>query len=101
MVESFSIRPNSGGEGQHRGGNGAIRKIRFLETMTAAILSNRRTVRPFGRACGAAAAAEVNRVERKDGPVEHLGATAVVEMSAGDVFVIETPGGGGFGKLEE
>jgi len=100
MVESFAIRPDSGGDGLHRGGDGAIRKIRFLEPMTAAILSNRRKVQPFGLAGGRDASAGANRVERKNGTVEHLGPTAVVEMSAGDVFVIETPGGGGFGKPE-
>jgi len=98
MVDSFSIREGSGGEGQHRGGDGAIRKIRFLEPMTAAILSNRRKIPPFGLAGGASGAAGQNRVERKDGNVEQLGPTAVVEMSAGDVFVVETPGGGGFGR---
>ncbi len=98
MVESFSIRHGSGGDGQHRGGDGAIRKIRFLESMTAAILSNRRTVPPFGLSGGSPASPGQNRVERKDATIEHLGATAVVEMSPGDVFVIETPGGGGFGQ---
>ena len=65
--------------------------------MEAGILSNRRKVPPFGLAGGAPGALGANRVERVDGSVEHLGATAAVKMQAGDVFVIETPGGGGFG----
>ena len=97
LLESFSIRPNSGGKGNHFGGNGVRRKIRFLEPMTAAILSGRRVIAPFGLDGGEAGAVGRNYVARKDGIIEELGSTAVVEMSAGDVFVIETPGGGGYG----
>ena len=97
-VESFAIRAGSGGSGRHPGGDGAIRRIRFLEPMTAAILSNRRRVPPQGLAGGGNGACGVNRVERADGRIELLGATAEVQMQAGDVFVIETPGGGGFGR---
>jgi 5-oxoprolinase (ATP-hydrolysing) len=97
LLESFGIRPNSGGKGQHRGGNGVIRRLRFLEPMTAAILSSHRVVPPFGLQGGEAGVVGKNYVERSDGTVEELGSTAVVEMNAGDVFVIETPGGGGFG----
>jgi 5-oxoprolinase (ATP-hydrolysing) len=97
LVEEFSIRRGSGGAGAHRGGDGAIRRIRFREAMHAGILSNRRVVPPFGLAGGADGAPGVNRVERVDGSVEVLSATAAVEMAAGDVFVIETPGGGGYG----
>jgi 5-oxoprolinase (ATP-hydrolysing) len=97
LVERFGLRLGSGGAGAARGGDGAIRRIRFRESMVAGILSNRRRVPPFGLASGAVGAVGVNRVERADGGVETLGATATVEMAAGDVFVIETPGGGGFG----
>jgi 5-oxoprolinase (ATP-hydrolysing) len=72
--------------------------VRFREPMTAAILSNHRRVAPFGVDGGAAGAVGRNSVERADGSVVTLGSTAAVEMGAGDVFVIETPGGGGFGK---
>jgi 5-oxoprolinase (ATP-hydrolysing) len=96
-VESFAIRRGSGGAGAHRGGDGAVRRVRFLEPMTAAILSNRRRVAPFGLAGGSDGACGVNRIERADGRVENLAATAVVEMKPGDLFAIETPGGGGFG----
>lgn len=98
LLETFAVRAGSGGEGARRGGDGAVRRLLFLKPMRAAILSNRRAVPPFGAAGGAPGAPGVNRIERADGTVEPLGATATVEMGAGDVFVIETPGGGGFGR---
>ncbi len=97
LVEEFSIRSGSGGAGEWRGGDGAVRRVRFLESMRAGILSNRRRIPPFGSAGGSDGAAGMNRVERVDGTVEELGATASVEMAAGDVFTILTPGGGGYG----
>jgi 5-oxoprolinase (ATP-hydrolysing) len=98
LLESFAIRENSGGNGCHRGGNGVVRKIRFLETMAAGILSGRRVVSPCGLHGGEAGKVGLNYVERVGGKVEELGSAASVEMQAGDVFVIETPGGGGYGK---
>ncbi len=97
LVEAFAIRDGSGGTGEWTGGDGAIRRIRFREAMHANILSNRRRVAPAGLAGGSNGAVGVNRIERMDGTVEVLEATAKVEMGAGDVFVIETPGGGGYG----
>ncbi|MCW3847701.1 hydantoinase B/oxoprolinase family protein [Sphingomonas sp. LB-2] len=97
LVEEFAIRRGSGGQGTWHGGDGAVRRIRFREAMTAGILSNRRRVPPFGLAGGDSGAPGVNRIERGDGSVETLSATASAEMAPGDVFVIETPGGGGFG----
>ena len=97
LLEEFSIRRGSGGDGANQGGDGAVRRVRFLEPLTAGILSNHRRTAPFGLAGGCAGAVGVNRVERADGSIEPLGATAEVEMGEGDVFVIETPGGGGFG----
>ncbi len=97
LLEEFSIRRGSGGAGAQRGGDGATRRVRFLEAMTGSILSNRRMVPPFGLAGGEPGALGANRVERADGSMETLGATASVEMRPGDVFVIETPGGGGYG----
>ncbi|MDY7015305.1 MAG: hydantoinase B/oxoprolinase family protein, partial [Cyanobacteriota bacterium] len=85
------------GKGQYCGGKGVIRRIRFLEPMTAAILSSRRIISPFGLCGGEAGCVGRNYVERSDGTVEELGSTAMVEMRSGDIFVIETPGGGGFG----
>ncbi|MHA1114470.1 MAG: hydantoinase B/oxoprolinase family protein, partial [Alphaproteobacteria bacterium] len=98
LVESFALRPGSGGAGRWRGGDGAVRRIRFRAPMTAAILSNRRRTRPFGLAGGGPGKPGRNAVERADGTIEELGPTAVVRVGPGDVFVIETPGGGGFGE---
>lgn len=100
LVESFAIRPGSGGRGAQPGGDGAIRRIRFRAGMTAAILSNRRRVAPFGLAGGGDGAPGRNRVERRDGRIEDLPAAATVAMEAGDLFEIATPGGGGYGKAE-
>ena len=97
LVEQFAIRAGSGGAGAHAGGDGATRRIRFRQAMRAAILSNRRRVAPFGLAGGADGAPGANSVERADGRVEPLGSTAAVDMGEGDVFVIDTPGGGGYG----
>jgi len=96
-LDSYAIRAGSAGEGAHRGGDGGVRRVRFLEPMTASILSNGRVHGAFGLAGGAPGAPGVNRVERADGRVETLAHIASVEMGAGDVFVIETPGGGGYG----
>jgi 5-oxoprolinase (ATP-hydrolysing) len=98
LLEAFAIRRGSGGAGATNGGDGVVRRIRFREAMTAGILSNRRRVPPFGLEGGAPGALGHNRVERADGRVEELGSTAAVEMAPGDVFVIETPGGGGYGR---
>lgn len=97
LLESFSIRPNSGGKGYHNGGNGVIRRIRFLEKMTAAILSSRRVIPPYGLNGGDNGNVGKNWVQRYHGNIEELDSNAVVEMQPGDVFVIETPGGGGYG----
>ncbi|QXQ05028.1 hydantoinase B/oxoprolinase family protein [Sphingosinicellaceae bacterium] len=97
-VESFAVRAGSGGAGARQGGDGVVRHVRALEPLTAGILSNRRLVPPFGLAGGADGAPGRNRVERVGGVVEELGATATVELAARDVFVIETPGGGGYGR---
>jgi len=99
LLESFSLRPDSGGKGKHSGGNGVIRRIKFLEPMTANILSGHRFVRPFGLNGGEAALVGRNWIQRQNGTQENLDSTATVEMQPGDVFVIETPGGGGFGQV--
>jgi 5-oxoprolinase (ATP-hydrolysing) len=98
-IRNFAIRRGSGGAGRWRGGDGVVREIEFLEPMQAAILSNRRRVPPAGLAGGAAGACGRNYVVRADGRREELAATAVVGLAAGDRFVIETPGGGGYGFL--
>ena len=96
-LDSYAIRAGSGGQGQWRGGDGGVRRVRFLERMTASILSNGRTVPAFGMAGGQPGALGINRVERADGRVEALAHIGSAAMEPGDVFVIETPGGGGYG----
>ena len=97
LLESFAIRPGSGGVGKWRGGDGAIRRVRFLEPMQAGILAGRRRTVPFGLAGGGDALPGINRIERSSGAVEVLPATASVTVLPGDVMVIATPGGGGYG----
>ncbi len=97
-LERYEIRPGSGGAGRWHGGNGGVRRVRFLEPMTAAILSNNRIHAPFGMAGGGEAERGRNSVERADGRIEQVGHIGKIDMAAGDVFVIETPGGGGYGK---
>jgi 5-oxoprolinase (ATP-hydrolysing) len=98
LIESFAIRAGSGGAGQWNGGDGAVRRIRFREAMAAGILSNRRRVPPFGLEGGAPGAPGETRIERTSGEVEVLDSTASVEVEPGDVMVITTPGGGGYGR---
>jgi 5-oxoprolinase (ATP-hydrolysing) len=97
-LDSFELRSGSGGAGRWHGGDGGVRRVRFLEPMTASILSNGRHAGAFGAAGGSAGRPGINRVERAGGAVEALDHIASVEMAPGDVFVIETPGGGGCGK---
>jgi 5-oxoprolinase (ATP-hydrolysing) len=97
-LDLFAIRRGSGGAGAHRGGDGVVRALTFLEPMRANILANRRRVAPRGINGGGDAQPGRNWVERTDGTVEMLGATASADMQPGDRFVIETPGGGGFGR---
>ncbi|MGB2322664.1 MAG: hydantoinase B/oxoprolinase family protein, partial [Candidatus Puniceispirillaceae bacterium] len=101
LLESFEIRDGSGGAGRHHGGNGVRRRTRFLEAMEAVILANHRIVPPYGMAGGDEGAVGRNWVERTDGSVEELTATDLRQMAPGDVFVIETPGGGGFGRARD
>jgi 5-oxoprolinase (ATP-hydrolysing) len=96
-LEDFRIRRGSGGAGRHRGGDGTERRMRFLKPMTAVLLANHRRIAPFGLAGGQPGATGKNWIERVDGSIEHFGATHEAQMSAGDVFVIQTPSGGGFG----
>ncbi|MBL27794.1 MAG: 5-oxoprolinase, partial [Rhodospirillaceae bacterium] len=96
-LEEFSIRRGSGGKGLHRGGDGTVRKLRFLEPMSASVVSNRRVVPPAGCEGGGDGAPGINRVERADGTVEVLKSADSTDMNPGDVFVIETPGAGAYG----
>ncbi|MGW2560812.1 hydantoinase B/oxoprolinase family protein [Streptomyces sp. NPDC001514] len=100
-VDAFSVRDGSGGAGQWRGGHGVVRRIRFLEPMTVALLTGHRRVRPYGMAGGDPGALGANAVERADGTVEDLRGVDAVEVGPGDVLVVRTPGGGGYGKPED
>jgi 5-oxoprolinase (ATP-hydrolysing) len=100
-LDSYEIRVSSGGRGRWQGGDGGIRRIRFLEPMTASILSNGRKVGAFGMAGGEAGAVGENYVERADGHREKLGHIGQVEVSVDDVMVVCTPGGGGYGQSEQ
>jgi 5-oxoprolinase (ATP-hydrolysing) len=99
-LERFAIRHDSGGPGAHKGGDGVVREVIFLEPMRANILANRRRVAPRGILGGGDAMPGRNWVERGDGTMEMLGATASADVEPGDRFVIETPGGGGWGVAE-
>ena len=94
----YSVRKGSGGAGQWSGGDGGLRRVMFLEPMTASILSNGRVHPAFGMAGGIEGAPGVNRVVRSDGKTEEVAHIGQIEMHPGDVFEIHTPGGGGFGK---
>ena len=96
-VEEFSIRRGSGGAGKFHGGDGVIRKIRFLEAMTATITASRRSFAPFGLEGGAPGALGAQFVERANGALEALAGRAEAELKTGDAIIIHTPGGGGYG----
>ncbi|MGW4438520.1 hydantoinase B/oxoprolinase family protein [Streptomyces sp. NPDC004596] len=97
-LEEFTVRRGSGGAGRRRGGDGAVRRIRFLEPMTVSTLSQHRRVPPYGMAGGEPGALGANRVERADGTVTDLGGSGSADVGPGDVLVVETPGGGGYGR---
>jgi 5-oxoprolinase (ATP-hydrolysing) len=99
-IECFSLRRGSGGAGRHRGGDGLVRRLRFLEPVTASILSNHRRVAPFGLAGGGPGRTGRNLWLRLDGSAVELPSCASVEVAAGEMIVIETPGGGGYGEAD-
>jgi len=101
LVREFCIRADSGGAGQQSGGDGVIRRLEFRQSMSAAILSNHRIVPPFGLAGGATGATGINFIRRSNGEVEEFGSIMTADMHAGDVLVIETPGGGGYGTPKD
>lgn len=97
LLESFTVRNGSGGAGRWNGGDGGVRRIRFLEPMTVGVLSGHRRIAPYGMAGGQPGAGGGNRVERADGAVAELTGVDAADVSTGDVLVVETPGGGGYG----
>ncbi|MCP4995256.1 MAG: 5-oxoprolinase, partial [Gammaproteobacteria bacterium] len=99
-LEEFSIRRGSGGAGKHRGGDGVRRKLRFLEPMTANILAGHRLVPPYGMGGGRPGRVGCNYLLHSDGDRTEQLAQGQVHAEEGDVMVIKTPGGGGFGKVK-
>ena len=97
-LEGYEIRHGSGGAGRHAGGRGGRRRLRFLTPMTVTLLSSHRRIPPYGMAGGSPGSLGRQWIERADGTVRPVGGRDSVEVEAGDVFVIETPGGGGYGK---
>ncbi len=98
LLEEFSLRRGSGGDGRHRGGDGLVRRLRFRHAMQAAIISNHRQIPPPGLNGGDDGLPGINKVIRRDGREDILGPADETDMQPDDVFVIETPGGGGFGQ---
>ena len=98
-VDEFSIRRGSGGAGAFKGGDGIVRKLRFNEPMTVTTLTSHRKTVPHGAAGGAAGAIGKNSVTRLDGTIEVMNGNDVAQMNAGDVYVLKSPGGGGFGTV--
>ncbi|MFF1359302.1 hydantoinase B/oxoprolinase family protein [Streptomyces sp. NPDC058297] len=97
LLEEFAVRRGSGGPGRWHGGDGAVRRLRFLEPMTVSTLSQHRRVPPYGMAGGGPGALGANSVEHPDGTVDRLAGSDSADVLPGDVLVIETPGGGGYG----
>lgn len=97
LLREFSVRTGSGGAGQYTGGDGVIRRVEFREAMRAGILSSHRLLPPFGLKGAANGALGANRLIRRDGRSEQLAGCAEIQVEAGDIIVIETPGGGGYG----
>ena len=100
-VEAFQRRAGSGGEGAHAGGDGAVRQIRFLEPMQAALLSTRRDHAPRGLNGGGDGLAGRQSLIAASGAVRELSGCFTIDVAAGDVIEIETPGGGGFGPAPQ
>ena len=101
LLEDFRINHGSGGGGLYKGGDGTIRRLRFLVEMNAAVLSSHRIVPPYGMAGGEPGALGVNKVERADGTIEDVAGCASIDMQPGDVFIIRTPAGGGYGVAKQ
>ena len=98
MLREFAIRRDSGGAGAQPGGDGLLRAIEFLHPMHIAIVSNHRRQGPPGMAGGGAGKAGINMLVRADERIEYLPGIAEADLAAGDLLIIATPGGGGFGR---
>ena len=101
IVRRFATRAESGGQGKYSGGNGVIRELEFRANMSAAILSNHRVIEPFGLEGGGKAATGENIIVRDNGRVEAQDGIMIEQMHPGDLLIIKTPGGGGYGTPPE
>ncbi|XP_076014060.1 5-oxoprolinase [Genypterus blacodes] len=101
ILEQFSLRPGSGGAGKYHGGDGVTRKLLFRNRVVLSVLTERRSTQPYGLNGGESAAAGLNLLHRADGRVLNLGAKTTVTLQPGDMFCLNTPGGGGYGEEEE
>lgn len=99
-VDGFAVRNGSGGAGRWDGGNGVVRRIRFLEPMTVTLLTGHRSVPPYGMAGGEPGELGANEVERADGTRTPLKGVDSADVAVDDVLVLRTPGGGGYGTRE-
>jgi 5-oxoprolinase (ATP-hydrolysing) len=97
LIDAFQIRYGSGGPGFWSGGDGVMRRIRFREPMVVAVLANSRVIAPFGLEGGEPGKVGKTHIQRSDGRTENLGSCGQREVQPGDVIIVETPGGGGFG----
>jgi 5-oxoprolinase (ATP-hydrolysing) len=101
LLQDYSIRSGSGGKGYYSGGAGTTRRVQFLEAMTAAILSSHRRIPPYGLEAGEPGKVGHNSIERSNGSIEYIKGCDQIDMEIGDIFIISTPGGGGFGDPTE
>jgi 5-oxoprolinase (ATP-hydrolysing) len=101
LLREFSLRKGSGGKGKHKGGDGVIRELEPLRPLTMSILSERRTLHPYGLAGGEPAACGRNLLVRENGIVVNMGGRCSGKLNIGERLRIETPGGGGYGKVDE
>ncbi|MCP3980569.1 MAG: 5-oxoprolinase [bacterium] len=97
-VERFARRRGSGGAGRFAGGDGLVRELRFLEPASLSVLTQHRSVAPYGLAGGGEGRTGRQRVERADGTTVELDSIDGCEVEPGDRLIVETPGGGGFGE---
>ena len=100
LINKFSLRENSGGEGNHSGGNGLIREYLFKEDLNLCVLTERRVFQPYGLEGGESGANGVNTLETRDGLMINLGSKSEIKVKHGDLFRLETPGGGGYGRKD-
>ncbi|XP_061197337.1 5-oxoprolinase-like isoform X1 [Saccostrea echinata] len=101
ILKQFHLNPGTGGQGQHKGGDGIIREYLFRKDLTLSILTERRVFSPYGLNGGDCGAKGVNLIYYKDGRIVYLGSKTSIKCQAGDVFYLQTPGGGGYGSEQE